>query len=572
MPWQEEAAQLVQKSLFSMQTEFNKSPAGQALFKVIKEDYEPALARAKQTLTDTAKSYAGKTAPAYIATNATEIASKSRNIARQSSFGKNDSLIAHAINWANKTHGPVHAQNLADHVAMYMQDTVEEPISKFNPTTKKYEQQGTQEVSSIKKNIIRNKENKVPLNIKSVYQPQSELERKLQGYGNTILAPAIAIPHLGTVLNTAISTPLADLAKGLASVITPGGYQNTKKALLDTGIFADTTLNAYRDLQEFSSGKIAQMSGSPKLGYILGKATHQPGFDALRSWTLAFTGATAKHTAEDMAVKFVQTGSRRARIELEDMGLDLAKITNQKGVLKPDDIEKAVYNFVDRKVFLNTKLNRSYYANSNPIFRTTLMFHSYVAAQGRLLYHEFSKMYRTGDVAHIAQTLAVLGVAFPVAGTLISSLEEIARGQGEEAKTGDKLSNLMFQNGIEAGTMQYLDAYAHMAGFGVATSYVRGALRQHLSDLLVGPVGNVAVRGIQDAAHFGQGLYRATTGGELKGSDYKPLERDLLEDTLPDNIGKILSHKFIPSTKEEAERNPKQKKLQLKMKHLKAVN
>lgn len=522
---------------------FDATPAGQFLYKIIKEDYEPAVDKMKQHLVDQVK--AGATPiPAH------EIENKARNMARVHAFGTNDAIGATAIKWASQTHGLEAAQSLADHLHVYLQDTVEkENRNSFGQVIRAGNKgAGTKTVSRFKENVIKNKENQVPLNTTATYTPKTDLEKKFQSRAVTVMAPAIAISHLSTPFNIMLGSPLRSLAKGLSDVTTPGNYQATKKALLDTGIFAQTSMQMYREQQEWSSGKIAKYAG-PKLGYYLNKAMHAPGFNALRSWSLAFAGATAKNSAEHFAQRLVQNpGDKLARMSLSEMGIEPGSVLKQGGQLAPEQYEKAIYRFVDDHIFLNTKLDRSYLGQSNPWFRTATMFHSYVAAQGHLMSRELTKMYKTGDIPNAVQTLATIGIIFPSAGHLIGKLEREARGQTWDDPNYDS----------DTAIEKYLDDMSHMAGFGVAQSYVRGTLRQHLSDVMIGPIGNVAVRGLQDAASLAFNLKH----------DPKPLERDILQYSLPDNLGKILSHKLLPTTKEEREKHPHMKKLKTNLKGL----
>ena len=545
--FKEEASELGQKFFRSMETEFAKSPAGQGIFKVIKEDYEPILSKTKQEMLNLAQR-GGGTHPASGLTvqageSANRINSMAQNYSRTTTMGRNDALAAHAYIWAQHTNGPIHAQNLADHMAMYFHGNMTDYAGA--------------NVSRLKYNIRMNKDYKdltKDLDTSAVSSDRGAIEKRLQRYASTILAPAIVIPHLETPLNVVLNTPLTDTIKGLADMMLRG-KNGVKQTLLQTGIFADNSLRTWQELQQYRSGTVARVTGSPQIGYILGKAVHQPGFNALRDWTLAFAGTTGYHTAMDMADDFAKTGSTRAKIQLERMGIDPLVVARQGGRLTQDQVEKAVYHFVDNKVFLNMRMNRSYMATANAPMRIGLMFHNYVAAEGRFLKREFSDMLRSKDPMMAVQWLATMGIIFPTAGVLTESLENYARGQDDDLQK--RVGNMMFQNGAWNGVESWADAYAHMAGFGVLTSYIRGASRNELSNTLWGPIGNVALRDIQDVGQLalktGEGKY-SDVGEAASSPAAKQIYRDALAQSLPDNLGKIISHRFIPTKTEEKER------------------
>jgi len=528
----------------NMQSGMSATPAGANLYKILKEDYEPAVDKARQGLV---KAQQGAAQPL----KAHEIEAQARNIGRVSAFGRNDALAVQHIKWANQTHGLAAAQSLADHLHVYLGDTVEReigknpmrPISSTNPVVKKLS------VSRFKENVSFNKENRVPINTTAIYKPKTPLEESLVNKAVTTMAPAIAISHLSTPFNTMLGAPLTSLAKGLADVITPGGYRATRDALLDSGVLAQTALQMYREHEVFESGRIANWTGSPQLGYILNKAIHAPGFNALRRWTIAFSGATATHSADYFAQRLVANpADRLSQRALREMGIAPSEVLAQGGKLRPEQIEKAVYRFVDDRVFLNTKLDRSYAGISNPYMRMATLFHSYVSAQGHLISRELGKMWKTGDIGNIVQTLSVLSVVFPAVGHLIGGTERLARGQSFKDPKYDS----------ESAVAKYFDNVSHMAGFGVGQSYINGALRDRLASVMLGPVGNVAVSTVSDSV-------MALAGKK----SFKQPARDIMYYSLPDNLGKILAHQVLPTTAEESAKKFHKLKLKPGFKKLK---
>lgn len=525
----------------SLESVAAKSDAGKALMGLWKNTYEPTLARTRQALIENAtKNNTGETA--------SQITSKAHNIARVQTFGPHDALIAHAVNWAAKTNGEEYAQTLADHVAMNLQDTIDK-TSTLEAGSKKTRfgmlKNETRQVSSVKENILRNKDNTVPLNIDAVYQRRTKFEHLATNYMATMLAPFIAISHLSTPATNFLTIPLKDLTAGLGKLVS--NYGGSKQLLLDTGIFNETLLNSYRDMKLYRSGLIAHATGSPTLGYILNKAIHAPFFNEVRDLTIAFAGTVGDLTVKDWA-KGAAKGDYLASLQLKRLGLDPQKIAAQGGELTQDQWEQAIYRFVDDRVFLQSKTGRSFYAQKNQWTRMASMFHQYVSRQAKFMKDEAMTSWKAvgTNPLNFIKTFVALTVAFPAIGSVIEGLEDYGRGQNGLKETEQRYAKLFDTTHRLGEVEQYFDFLSHVAGVGILASYTRGLLRNDLANTLIGPIGNVAVRGLQDAASF---AFNST-------HNPKPLERDLVEDTLPDNLGKIIAHRYIPTKREEAERNP----------------
>lgn len=536
------------KAFGSLESVAAKSEAGQNLMKIWHNIYEPTLAQTRQKLiTNATQNSTGEAA--------SELANKAANIARTHSFGKNDAILSHVINWAAHTNGEEYAQLLADHVAVNLHDTrtftapsprTEYLRIKYGIQPKPEDMTVQREFSSVKDNILRNQDNTVRLNPKAVYQPRTHFERLASGYMNTMLAPFIAISHLSTLGTNFLTVPLKDLTKGLADIAV-GGKDSAKQALLDTGIFNETAMTSYREMLEYRSGRIAKLTGSPTLGYWLNKAIHAPGFNAERDWTIAFAGTVGKHSVEDWAADAVK-GDPLAIRQLERLGLNSKAIIARGGQLDPEEMSRAIYRFVDQRAFLNSRTARSLYSQANKWTRMGTMFHQYVSRQAKFMLEDArlaNSTWRTNPINFI-KTYSALLVAFPAIGSIIEGLEDFGRGQNGIEETKQRYAKLFSENPEEA-TAQYFDFMAHVGGVGILSSYTRGLLRNNLIDTLLGPVGNVTFRGLQDAGVFlAQSLKNVGTG---KHANFSPFGRDMLEDTLPDNIGKILAHKIFPAHK-----------------------
>lgn len=552
----EQMGEVTTKALGSLESVAAKSEAGQALMKLWKNQYEPIMAKTRQSLTEAATSMyraSGATGPAPtvqikgkpIQLAPEEITRQARNIASDIAFGKNHARIAHAVSWAEQTNGLEYAQTLADHIAMNMQDTIEEP--RFKKTSLGPVQRGTTRISQVKRDIAFNVKTPVDIDWSAVYSERTPIERKFNNYASAIIAPLIAIPHLATPANL-LFAPVSALTRGLAEMIGPGGYQATKQALLDSGIFNEEALNTYRNLLEYRNGIVGKSRLGPNTGYILGKLIHSPGFSAVRDWSLVYAGATGKFAVEGYAKDFAQTGSKIAAERLTELGLNPRNIARQGGQLSKEDYERAIYKFVDKHVFLGSKTSRSYYSQKNTLTRMSSMYHNYVTRQGQLLKNEFKLNLKAGNNIGVAKTLAVIGVAFPAIGAAVNTLEQLARGQWDEKQLEEPYERIAGAEGIPAAVEQYLDFISHVGGFGIATGITRGIYRNELSNMLIGPLGNIATRDITDASAW------TIKGFEGKSPSGAQVGRDILEQTLPDNLGRVLTHRFLPTRAEEKER------------------
>jgi len=511
------------KTIQPMRNEFMKSKAGMVAMDILQNQHFPLLKKNTQMLVDNYSKLPEAQRPAVGVVH-----QEAANMTKKAIFGSNNDIGAALIHAAQKEKGHLYAQNLADHMAMVLRD------------------------NDFKRSVRNNKE--LPykgLSTKDVYTGHHVVENFLQNYNATILAPAIAIPHLSNFMNMALTTPLASLAKGMAQVLTPSSYEKSKQVLLQTGILADMSLHAYGDRLAFRNGVISKVASTMttdekarSVGFILNKLVHAPGFNAVREWTLVAAGSVGKINAEEMAMKLYQEGDKRSAVELKEMGINAQEVLAQKGQLSPAQLENAIYRYTDNKVFLDNQLSRSFYSGASPLMRMANMFHGFVTREGQLLRSEFMKsMVKSKDPAQIAQFMLVAGVMFPAIGQGVEMLERLGRGQNVDPK-----------NPFGSVT-DYADSYAHMAGFGIWASYARSATRMHLINTIGGPTLNVGGQAVQDLA---VPAYKEAVEG--KKGNWKPLQRDILEDTLPDNLGKFLAHQYIPTPAEVKEREPQRYK------------
>lgn len=572
-----------------MQNEFNKSEAGKDLLSVTK-DYIQNYQKSLQAGIDVANKLPKESQP-----HPMELRWQARNEARAATYGENDAVGAFLIHQAEKTPGMdsaaahMHAQNLADFTASILHDTETKPEWRgLTPQEKREASALTAEenlkrikneepllktpkskiaatsapFSSFKRNVSQSKETPVNLRLYPTYVPTSKLEGTLMNYAQRIVYPLVVLPHLGNIANVAISTPLEDLAKTASEQIRLGDgneIQQIQKFAHDAGVFASTSYDVYSANYYGSRGLLSKLAND-NVGKFVYKATHNPLFDPARQWQLAFTSSAGYHTALDMADRLVKNPlDKRAIYELNKMGIKPAEVIAQKGQLRPDQIEKAVWRFTDSKIFLDTSLGRAYMSRTHPMLRLALMYHSFVSREAQLLKEEmFVKPFKTFDwtpqyFSQIAQTVAVLGAVFPLVGLLTKDITTLARGDWADVHNKQDIDDLLLKNGPKAFIDQVAEDYSHTAAFGIATSYLRGGTRFATANAMLGPLGNIAARVGDDTIHPVYNIMQD------KKPNLKPLGRDVLEynPAAVDNLGKLAAHEFLPTKREEELEHPK---------------
>jgi hypothetical protein len=533
-PLRDSAIAFGKKLLVSTEHEFDSTAAGRSLKDIHLNDYLPMYNKLVTDMTQTEKV---KMAAGQPSLAPDVIHSKAQRQARSESYGHHDALIATYVKSIEKEPNlnplqkRIKQQNLADHMAMLLKDTKDYTNKKTGAITTE---------SSVKHNITLNSENAVSLKTKAVYHPPTDLEKALHGYANLFLAPLIAIPHLGTGFNYMLRAPMQDIAGGMKDMFSDSA--NVKQFATDLGLFKGTALDAYAVRYNGRKGILAN-SINPEFGETVARIMHQPGFNPSREWTVALGAATGKRSADRAAQNFFESnGSHRAaEYQLKLMGIDPKTVLKQGGKLTKEQTDSAIFKFVDDSVFLDPSFHRSYYSSSNAPMRIGLMYHGYITRQAKLMLQTLKGIgtrTKAGDYGMAAQMMGTLGVVFPAVGLGLKTMESWGRGQFQESLdwTDESIPEIM------------LDGYLHMGAFGVAADYTQSVSRHVLSNAFLGPLGNVATQGIQDA---GYPLIREFQG---KDGDPEPLERDVLDYGLPDNLGKILANQFLPNKKQRKSR------------------
>lgn len=548
----QDTAKLLTETFSTLESGFNRTEAGKDLAQRLKSEYIPMYHRAREMLFQAASK-----APSYMQPAPAEIESQARNIARDHALGANDyrgvAMVAAVKNQPGLSPSQIHLeqQNLADHVHMFLKDTVETADHTDISHLKKWQQKAINAKTNIgpqstfKRNVLTSKENPVRIDTGALYKPPTDTERKAVSWASKVMLPAIAIPHIGTLFNYGLNTPLHDLVRGVASATFDN--KSVRQFSADSGVFASTIAEAYAVRHYGERGIIATATGKSQFGVIVNQLTHQPGFNALRKYTLSIGAATGKLTTERMAREFAAGGGKDTALgfQLRRFGLDPREILNQGGVLNADQMRKAIFNYVDNKVFLDNSMHRSFNSSRNGFMRLSNLYHGYVTRQGQLIADVIKNdvLQHKGGLVNAAQAFGMLGIVFPTVGAGLKTLEMYGRGQFQSADPKEDFKKLTGQEGISKMLLEYVDDYSHMAAFGVAHSYIQSTARHKLANQILGPIGNEVI-------NLGEDTYGAVA--HLKP---KPLARDIVQDVMPDNLGKIIAHQLLPTAKEEKERS-----------------
>lgn len=504
-----------------------------------------------------------------------ELLSSARTAARTKVFGSHDAQLTFLASMSHENNGHIATQNLMDNIAMYLHEDQQigthghESQFKTNAASRieKEDPRYKQAREFAKKNEVSldsamDKLGIQQYNTSSDYRRPGQIEKSATNFIYSRFSPLIAIPHLGTILNTVQSTQTSALVKAFVETTNFKSLAELKKQHIATGITAEGALRSMRAFEDARNGKLVKhLPGS--LQDVITKITSTPGFNYVRDWQMAFTGSATYHSAIDYADKLARDPSDRlARARLEQYGMhanDLAAIRDT-GKLSQDQIERATWNGVNKKIFLDTSINRAYNSQANAWTRAFSMYHGYISSQAKFMREEASLAFKSGNVAQIAKTIGIMGVVFPAAGEALKMLEMVGRGQWSsipaEAHHDYEAASFSKDEAIAAHARDfagvYLDAYAHLGAFGVAFELIQGIQRGFLLEQMAGPLWGTGIKYLQDYGRLGLDAEE----GKIDSWDTfmkrsKAARRDALEIGLPYGVGRYAKHALVPTKKEE---------------------
>ena len=406
---------------------------------------------------------------------------------------------------------------------------------KRDPLTKKYDYSDLKQIET------------KAFNVSPTYLPpkgiKGEFERRMQNVFRVVQLPMVALKHISTIGNlSSIHAP--ELIRGMLRMSDP-----EFKSFMDA-----TYIHAYTDhdfmdrAMRGGSGLVAKWSGNPTAGQIFFGSYHMPLFDRVRSTQLSYAASVGWGAVQNWA-KQATEGSKIAIANLKEIGIDVDKVIQNKGILDESDLKKGVFHFVNNRFFLDKTVEQALYSNKNMLMRSATMYHTFVNAQARFLRRELTKMVKARDYVGIAQFAGTIGVLWPAIAPAVKGLEIYARTlslkQAQASATQDysNLNPLTASQHFTKFRDTYIDMLAYYAAFGVYTNYIAAAHGDRLMYAIAGPSVGVPLRAGQDALNF---ITHTNTMGKHNAA---PLVRDALEDTLP-IVGNITAHQLVPTPSE----------------------
>lgn len=489
-----------------------------------------------------------------------ELRSRASGLARTQVFGKDDKAATHLISYSAQNHGPAYTQNLVNAMAMVLHEDEFLEGHEHASKLKINAQKALRKLPEYAKDPETGEAPRLPFSKTSPYTKPTELEQKVTNFFYGRYSPLVVIPHISTALNVFLSSEGQSAIRSITDGIIGTTPQELPQLLLDSGITAEGTLRILRDQEHVKQGLITKhLPGSLQDAATV--LTSTPGFGPLRNWQTSFAGSASYHDALSYGKKLIQNPNDRYTLKrLEQYGMstrDIAEIKKNNGMLSPEQLKKAIYYGVNRKIFLDQAFARSYHAQRNMFMRAFTMYHGYVSSQANFLKDEFITQVRHGNAANVAKYLTYMGAVFPVVGEGLKIAEMAGRGQIAQIpyELQDDYESLTFQKGDSAasqaahaaGTM--LESYASLGSFGIAFGIIQGFQRGYIAQQLAGPILGGAGKYAMDLGYYG--VTQSIKKGDITKGSWKPAGRDALELLAPYGVGRFAAHEFLPTAAED---------------------
>jgi hypothetical protein len=443
---------------------FSRTTEGKAFVKMMREGYEPEVA--KLTQAGISQGFAPDVAKAAAVSNA-----------QATFFGHKNQIPALLIRSARKV-SPTYQANVADAIGVIVK---ERAIPIVNKTTGKTV--GTQVP-------FRRAAADIGANIKQTpyYQTPGEKEMFLKNVASWSYTGRIVLPHLTQPLNTVLVDGISASTKAVFSMM-KDGVAKSQQRMLASGALADELLHQYRVTASGAKG-------------LFEKFFHQPGFNYVRKMQITHSALAGEYAARDAATDLVSNATdKRAAEWLKQLGIDPQKVLAQRGLIA-EDIEKAQFISAQKAMFIRSELDTPYTWQHNVVSRLAFMYKNYPYNEGRLITNSIRDSFRRSPMDGF-KTLAILGTAFPIAGEIIKHVENFVLGSNTDLKDNILPPKVFRDMGFghdESDYMsEYVDAMSHVAGFGVAYSMVRAAQRHNLGGYMMGPIPSTVMDMTQDA-------------------------------------------------------------------------
>jgi hypothetical protein len=385
---------------------------------------------------------------------------------------------------------------------------------------------------------------KIPLlNTEKTYTKPSQLEYKANRIMNTMLIPFVALNHIGQLFHPIMDSPLPAVGKMLLRM-----DQRDADQFIEASHIQATTLwnTMYRDILG-ETGKVSEWTGKPEVGKILARTIHTPGLNFVRKMQLNIAGTVGFHSAIYWAHNLVESGSKRAAVELSEMGIEPTDVIKQNGQLSDEQLTKGVFHYVNNRFFVDREIDQSLWANKNVWTRSMFMYHSFVNSEAAYMRRTLIKMQQSGDIKGIAQFAGTLGLLWPNIAPLITGAQVMARtasvSQGVQ-ETESRYKRLYKPTGAGDWFGNYAALLSHIGAAGVYFNYLNAIHAHRLVSAMAGPMLGAIGEDAEDIGNW------ATTENKKGEHPWKPVLRDALKQTIP-VIGSSLAHHLAPTTAEE---------------------
>jgi hypothetical protein len=471
------------------------------------------------------------------------IADSKANLAgRQAAFGPSSMYLASVL------HPMLTSPNPTDRTLAGQWMDIISQVFRDNKNT--YDEGKVNKVSEIKTEVAdlinaqrqQRQQRPITVDVSTTYQPPTGIERASNKYTMNVLAPWIAIVHTSDLLKLPAQLPAATLWK----LFDTQAYAQLKGMKDRAGIFNHSLHSVYDFDFHARTGKLAQITGKPELAAMIHKMWHQPGFNNLRLFQQSVFGTAAYHSAQEWGMQAYR-GEQFAADNLKDLGLDVGAIVRRGGQLTSDELEEAVFNYVNNNIFIDNPLERSKNAAKSSFFRMAYMLHGYATKEGRYVAKVLYKAAKNNQYTKLAQFLGVLGIVFPfTVAPLLKSLGVFARTADPSAAKKDiehSYKHLTHPDGVEDFLSTYLDLVGHFSGVGVFMNVLHASLNRRFAQNVVAGAAGGAL------ATVGEDWVRAVA--KHSSPAVANAMRDSLRYSIPVLGGPLAHYMFPPKEKED---------------------
>lgn len=413
----------------------------------------------------------------------------------------------------------------------------------FRDTTEMNRQGKVTKESFIKNQVAENinrfraEDKKIKINVGRTYYSGDRLEEAAHRITMNVMAPFIGIVHMSDFMKLPMNLPARALWDTFQSLNDPmiNGMKDS------SGIFNHTMHSIIDNDFRYRTGAVAQRIGSPDAAAIFHKMWHQPLFNNIRMKQISIFGTAAYHQAQIWG-KLAAHGDGYAIDSLKDLNLDPTAIARRGGILTREELEHAIYHFVDNRLFIDKPLEHAKWTKNNPFMRVAFDLHGYATREGKFISRELYKLMKHNEYGKFAQFVGVLGIAFPMVAPLIKSAGTMARTLDPEQAKDDltkSYGGLFHPEGVGDFLGTYIDLIAHFAGIGAYWSYLHAATNHRLAVATLGALPGKVLGTTEDA--FTGMKYFAK---DQSFKHFKPVGRDAVG-SLP-ILGPIVSHYAFP--------------------------